>query len=649
MDKNFRMRLGIGFLLVALLGLGVMVRAGYIMLVPSKRLASAMERQFRQDAPVIARRGYILDRNREPIAVSMEVKSLYANPGKMDHKTQAAAQLAKILGLPMQQLRSKLKADKGFVWIKRQLTDKEEEALNELLEKHPALSLSLGLAKESKRFYPNQNLASQLLGFTGLDSNGLEGLELYYDKELAGGAVDKKASMDGKTLVLTIDKALQHTLEEELEAGAKMTGAKAATAILMDADNGDILAMGSYPSYNPNKLQPGNADARRNRPITDTYEPGSTMKAILVAGALEAKAITPKTKVFCEYGSMQIGKHKVNEAESHDKWGWLKIGEVLQHSSNIGATKIGFLFGPEAMYRWYKKMGLTQRTGVDLPGEVGGVLTDPKTWSKIAQSNLSFGQGVSVTPMQMIRAYAAFANGGKLVKPRLLKQLYSFEGEFLKELPAQEPVRVMEERVSREVTEMLEKVASSEGTAPKAAIPGFTVVGKTGTAQKAFQGHGYKSGKYMASFIGFVKDVSPRMVALVVVDEPRFPYFGGEAAAPVFRRIMTAALAREGIAPKENLGVPLQIGQAKAVEKRVPPSEKMESAVPVLTENADSYTMPNLVGVSAREVLDLFDKKDVQLRLHGGGLVVDQVPRAGAVLKRGDTVSIRLEHDAGTL
>lgn len=647
MDKNFRIRLGICLLLIGALGAGVMVRAAFLMLVPSERLTTAMNRQFRQEPPRLPRRGYILDRNKEPIAVSMDVKSLFANPGKVKNKAALATQLARMLNIPVGPLRTKLKSDRGFVWIKRQLSETEQNAVEELLDRQPALTLSLGLSKESKRFYPNQTLAAQLLGFTGLDSNGLEGVELFYEKDLAGVAETKQYS-DGRTLVLTIDKALQYTLEEELSQGLKTTGAIAATGIVMDATNGDILAMASAPSFNANKFSGSTAEARRNRSVTDTYEPGSTMKSLLVAGALEEGTINSKTKVFCEYGKMQIGKHWVNESEAKDKWGWLRVGEVLQHSSNVGATKIGFLYGPNNIFNWYKKMGITEKSGVDLPGEAIGSLARPEKWSKIAQSNISFGHGIAVTPLQIVRAYAALANGGKLVKPRLVKQLFSFEGEMQAELKPAEPVRVMKEETAEAVAKMLVAVATDEGTAPKAAIPGFVISGKTGTSQKPIAGKGYRSGKYMSSFVGFARNVKPNYVTFILVDEPRFPYYGGETAAPIFRRVMTAALAREGISPDPAL-IPsdfklgknsLSVSQEKYTAVSAAPTP------PADLERADDYwMMPNLAGLTARDVMDLFSNKDLQLQLRGSGLVKTQRPPAGALLKKGDIVSLRLERD----
>jgi cell division protein FtsI (penicillin-binding protein 3) len=648
MDKNFRIRLGLSFLLISALGLGVMVRAGLLMLVPSGRLESAMNRQFRQEPPRMPRRGYIFDRNREPIAVSMEVKSLFANPGKMKNKSEMAELVAKAVRLPVSTVRAKLRSDRGFVWIKRQITESERQAVEELLDRHPALTLSLGLSRESKRFYPNQGLAAHLLGFTGLDSNGLEGVELRFEKELRGSA-DSKSYADGRSLVLTIDKALQYTLEEELARGTRESGGISATGMIMDADTGDIVAMASYPSFNPNRFGSSNAEARRNRAVTDTYEPGSTMKPILVAGAIDTGALHPQSRVFCEFGKYKIGKHWIKESEAKDKWGWLSLGQVLQKSSNVGATKIGFLFGAQRTYQWYRKMGITEKTGIELPGEASGSLAKPEKWSKILQSNISFGHGLTVTPLQIVRAYAAIANGGYLVTPRLVKELRTFENELVKELPVGPRRRVMDEKTSRIVRSMLSAVATEEGTAPKAAIPGFVIQGKTGTSQKPVPGKGYRSGKYMASFVGFVKGVKPNYVIYVLVDEPRFPYYGGEAAAPIFRRVMTAALAREGISPNPNL-IPREIlGQTK--EKEPKEQDRVVAAAaapvppPVLTEADDYWLMPELTGLTARDVMELFSAKDLRVRVRGSGLVMKQHPPPGALLKKGDQVLVRLDRE----
>ncbi|MGZ3710290.1 MAG: penicillin-binding transpeptidase domain-containing protein, partial [Bdellovibrionota bacterium] len=345
----------------------------------------------------------------------------------------------------------------------------------------------------------------------------------------------------------------------------------------------------------------------------------------------------------------QIGKHWINESEAKDKWGWLHIGEVLQKSSNIGATKIGFLYGPERLFSWLKKMGISEKTGVDLPGETSGSLARAEKWSKIAQSNISFGQGISVTPLQVVRAYAAIANGGYLVKPRIVKQLYTFEGEMQKELKPATPIQVMKKQSAEAVAAMLASVPTEDGTAPKAAIPGFVVAGKTGTAQKPIPGKGYKTGKYMSSFVGFARNVKPNYVTLILVDEPKFPYFGGETAAPIFRRVMTAALAREGISPDATLIQPeFKMGKRHSLpmfQEKITAMAAAPEAPKDLAKADDYWMMPNLTGLTARDVMDLFSSKDLQLQLRGSGLVKTQRPPVGALLKKGDLVLLRLERD----
>jgi cell division protein FtsI (penicillin-binding protein 3) len=649
MDKNFRIRLGLSFLCIALLGAGVLVRAAHLMLVSSDRLTTAMNRQFRQEPPRMPRRGYILDRNQDPIAVSMDVKSLFANPGKVKRSGEVAQLLAEALNMPAAQIRNRLNSDRTFVWIKRQLSETEQRKVEELLDNRPALSLFLGLSRETKRFYPHQGLAAQLLGFTGLDSKGLEGIELFYERELAGAGEPKRYA-DGRTLVLTIDNTLQNILEQEISQGLKDTGGVAVTAIIMNADSGDIVAMGSAPGFNPNRFGSSTAEHRRSRAVTDTYEPGSTMKPLLVAAALEEGVVTPRTTVFCEYGRLQIGRHWIRESDSKHRWGWLRVGQVLQKSSNVGATKIGEMMGAEMIHRWYKRLGITERTGIDLPGEAGGSIAQPERWSRILQSNISFGHGLAVTPLQVVRAYGAIANGGYLVKPRLVKQFRSFEGEFLKEVPQQPRQRVLQEATVRALTTMMSGVATDEGTAPRTAIPGFLIAGKTGTSQKPVPGKGYRSGKYMASFVGFVPGMKPNYVIYVMVDEPRFPHYGGLAAGPIFRRIMMAALAREGISPDPNLIPMAPLGRDGPNEERARDRVRNVAAAampPAELQAADEHwLMPDLAGLTARDVLDLFSDKELQLRLRGAGLVRSQRPLAGALLKRGSAVQVRLEREA---
>lgn len=660
MDKSFRVRLGISFLVIALFCAAVIVRSSYIMLVPSKQLSDALAKQFRQAPKPQPRRGLILDRNREPLAVSLDVKSLYADPGQIKPKRALARRLARVLSIPAEQIEARFRQDKGFVWVKRYLSKTEENAVRAMLDDDRRLNLMLGFANESKRFYPNMELAAHVLGFTGVDSHGLEGLEYYYEKELSGKTLGPDA-LEGKNLVLTLDKGLQHTLEYELARGVERVGAKAASAIVMDADTGDIWAMASYPTYNPNDFRNSKPDARRNRAVTEAFEPGSTIKTILISGALEAGVVNPASKFFCENGKMQIGDRWIRESSPEYKWEWLSVADIIKNSSNIGATKIGFKFGKENLYKWYVRQGIGTKTDVDLPGEAGGALARPGSWSDIQFSNISFGQGLSATPIQLVRTFATISNGGFLVRPRLVAALEHVESQSYEKTPIK-MTRVMKAQTARAISRMMIRVTDEDGTGRKARIAGFEIAGKTGTAQIAQQGLGYATGKYAASFVGFPLDVKPNLIGLVTVMEPKFPnIYGGDVAAPIFQKVMSVALARAGVGPTLEPGEypedpeMLKIGAAPGEKREAPvaDAEAKLAADPTVGNALDrleelqerefgEYVMPDLAGVSARQVLDSFSDKLVRLNIRGNGLVVEQSPKAGAVFRKGQVVSVRL-------
>ena len=534
MDKNFRIRLSICFLIIALFGASVIIRSAMLTLVPSKRLDNLLSKQFREIPKPTPRRGFILDRNREPLAVSVDVRSLYAHPDKVTNKGHLALKLAKIFKIKKRVIKKKLDQKKSFVWIKRKTSKEEEQKIRALLNKNRSLHLALGFIKESQRFYPNQQLAAHVLGFTGTDSHGLEGLEYTYEKELS--------EKNGNSLMLTLDKNLQHVVEKELFNGIKIAEAKSGSAIIMDASTGSIRAMASFPTYNPNKFLQSKRGTRRNLAISEVFEPGSTIKTLLVTAALEEKIITPESKFFCEHGKMKIGNHWIKESSKKHKWGWLKVKEILKFSSNIGITKIGFHLGKEKLSHWIKAQGLSKRTGISLSGEEAGSLRPFEKWSEIGHSNISFGQGFSVTALQLIQSYAIIANGGFLIRPRIVQHLETAEGKILKRTPIKIS-RVLSSSTVKEVQKMLKSVTEEGGTGQNAAMDNFEIAGKTGTAQIAKPGIGYIDGKYIASFIGFPLNLETKLIALVVIREPKSTHiWGAETAAPVFKKIMEAAL-----------------------------------------------------------------------------------------------------------
>jgi cell division protein FtsI (penicillin-binding protein 3) len=505
-------------------------------------------------------------------------------------------------------------------------------------------------------------LAAHIIGFTGTDSHGLEGLEYAYEKELNGETLGEDA-VEGKSLVLTLDKGLQHALEYELAKGAEAVGAKAASGIFMDAETGDIWAMASYPTYNPNEFSKSKPESRRNRPVTEAFEPGSTVKLTLVAGALEAGLIRPESKFFCENGKMQIGDRWIKESSQDHEWTWLTVDDIIKFSSNIGATKIGFKMGRENLYNWYIKQGLATKTGIDLPGEASGSLTKPTTWSEIQFSNISFGQGLTVTPIQMIRSFASIVNGGFLVVPRLVSSLEQPDNQHSEVRPIK-LVRSLKPQTSRTLGRMMTRVTDLDGTGAKARMQGFDIAGKTGTAQMAAQGVGYASGKYVASFVGYPMNVKPSLIGLITITEPRFPnIFGGEVAAPIFQKVMSVALARAGIGPNKPIinDKPIQLAKkdgsitdSAAVIAAAPERPKdiaVDKALDRLQDFEEKelgkYLMPGLIGSSARQVLNSFDGKPVRLNIQGNGIVVDQSPAPGESYHRGQTISIKLQAKDG--
>lgn len=657
MDKGFRIRLGISFLVILGLCGAVVIRSGVLMLLPSKQLADTLAKQFRQAPKPEPRRGMILDRNREPLAVSLDVRSLYADPSKVRDVKTLAKSLARILGLPVAKVAQRLAMeDRGFVWIKRHLTKAEETRVRLLLDQDRQLHLVLGFARESKRFYPNKDLAAHVVGFTGTDSRGLEGLEYFYDADLSGKNSGPDA-IEGKNLILTIEKGLQHTLEVELEKGVKSAGGTSGSAVVMDAETGEIWAMASWPTYNLNEFRDAKPEWRRNRVVTEPFEPGSTLKTLVVAGALEAAVVKPDAKFFCEDGKMQIGNRWIKESSLDREWKWLTVEEIIKYSSNIGATKIAYKLGKDGLYRTLLKQGIAQKTEIDLPGEASGSLARPATWSEVQFSNISFGQGLTATPLQIIRSFAAIVNGGFLVQPRVVSLREDPETLAGERTPVRME-RILKLSTASEIRRMLISVTAEDGTAKRARIPGFEVAGKTGTSQVAKAGVGYASGEYVASFVGFPVDVKPSLVGLVVISEPEFANrFGGDAAAPVFQKVMNIALARAGVNPKFQETEPEMVLASSAPERAAAP---VAEAAPVSPQDEailralgrletfqeaelGKYTMPNLLGRSAREALDALSTKPLRLSIEGTGVIIEQSPKAGAVFQKGDLVRLKLD------
>ncbi|MDP2911128.1 MAG: penicillin-binding transpeptidase domain-containing protein, partial [Candidatus Omnitrophota bacterium] len=414
--------------------------------------------------------------------------------------------------------------------------------------------------------YPNGVIASHILGFTDTDNNGLEGLELRFDKHLKGvqgyryAIRDAKQRevpsyeykeiqpVDGDNIVLTIDNMIQSIAEKELENGYKKFHAKGACIIIMDPFTGDILALANRPSYDPNNARGGaTADSRRNRAICDYFEPGSSFKIIAASSLLEEKAVRPDEKFYCENGEYKWHGHTYHDHTPH---GWLAFRDVIKYSSNIGTMKAAQKLGPDRLYKYIKKFGFGEKTGIELPGEINGVTTHPSTWSKLSLCSISMGQEVTVTALQLSRAIAVLANGGNLVTPRIVEAIEDRTGHVIKKFETKKPQRIISEETAKEMRNILRGVVDS-GTAEMAEVDGYFPAGKTGTAQKVESNGTYSHSKFTASFIGFVPYDDPRLVIAVIMDEPRPIYYGGVVCAPVFKKVTAELMSYYKIWPKE--------------------------------------------------------------------------------------------------
>jgi cell division protein FtsI (penicillin-binding protein 3) len=551
--------------------------------------------------------------------------------------------LSAALGLPPRAVAAKLASDSNFVWLKRAVTPREQAAVHGL-----AIS-GLGEVTEARRFYPHGEAAAQVLGVAGVDLRGIEGIERVYEQDLRAltrtleierdargreiltDGMDDPRQLDGATVQLTLDVGLQTIAERALEHGVREAQAAAGTAIVLDPWTGELLAMANAPTFDPNDRGTIPASHRRNRAINDFYEPGSTFKAILAAAALEHGVVRPDEMIFCENGAMPVGKWVIHD---HHRHGWLSVAESVAVSSNIAAAKIGERLGRERFHAFLTDLGLGKPTGVDLPAEVGGMLRPLASWSRINLMTTSFGQGIAVTPLQMARAFAAIANGGQLVKPYVGLRATSAGGEELWEHQPTFVRRIMKPETARMVTAMLEQVVEDGGTGTKAQIAGVRVAGKTGTSQKVEPGTGrYSPDARVASFVGFLPAEAPRLVIMVVVDEPQTSKYGGMVAAPIFQAIGAAAMERLGIIPAQ----PTQLLQEASV--MVP-----EPEAPVVP-----LGVPSFLGLSKRLAVERARDLGWMVQVTGEGYVQSQTPAPGAAAAPGKELMLSLAPSSDVL
>src|SRR5229473_1048248 len=663
---------------VALVCMGaVFGRLGYLQLFRHSEFMARAQRQQQRVIEITPKRGAIYDRNMHPLAMSIPVDSAFAVPSELGDEQLAARLLSGVLGIPREVLEARLESSRSFVWIARKLPPEKKEAVE-------ALNLKgVYFQKENQRIYPKRDLASHVLGFVDLDEKGLGGIEYQLDGQIRGKSEKIIVMADarqrwfdggeaqrerGANVILTLDEKVQYIAERELAAAIAKTHALAGTVIVMNPNNGEILALANWPKFNPNAVNEVPAEARMNRAVAALYEPGSTFKIITLAAAFD-QGITRPGEVFdCENGAVYVAGHRIRD---HKPFGMLNVADILAKSSDVGAIKIALRLGAPKFYDYIRAFGFGQLTGVDLPGESKGILRRLENWSAISIGSISMGQEVGVTPIQLISAVSAIANGGMLYKPHVVAELR--RGNLLAPpeglLVPTEPKKVIRPETAATLRRLMEGVVL-EGTGKLAHLDGWTAAGKTGSAQKIDPATGrYSPTQLIASFTGFAPISNPAVTILVSLDSPVGQHEGGQVAAPVFKRIaeqvlpyldvprdvpiaprlvqaaykrrqISDSMTLEDFTPADFSGQPDQPpAETPATKSRVRLSET--PPVTVAVEEGGDIEVPNLTGRTMRDVTEICLRLRLDPVLVGSGLATNQTPAAEAKVKRGAKVTVQ--------
>ncbi len=676
-----RMRMGILCGLLAL-GLGLVVSAAWDLMVkdgPAWRELAEMQRQRRLH--VVPKRGTIYDRNGSALAVSVEVPSVSMDsvellrgvpPAEVPYVARDAAnRIGRALSLDPALIERKILEKHRFTWLKRRISAGEAESIRELASRKQQRPIhGLVVEGEGHRYYPRRELASTVLGFVAPDGEGKDGFELELNRELKGhmeqlsglrdragrllfsGSARDDQALAGHNIELTIDQGIEYVAERALGNAIRTFEADGGSVVVVRPDTGEILAMASWPHYNPNDYTDSEPAQRRDRSVTDVFEPGSTMKMFTLSLGLTNGVITPTQKLFCENGMMPLDNIVIRDTH---RSGWLTPSQILQVSSNICAAKIGIGMGGDKLYEGLRRFGFGEETGIPLPGESSGTLRPRgRPWVQVETAAASFGQGISVTNLQLAMGAAAIANGGKLMQPILVKKVTTADGEVVREAAPTVRRRVISERVAHVMAEMMVSVTEGEGTGTAAAIPGYKVAGKTATAQKTDPATGrYSLDKYVASFVGFVPADHPVVAIAVMVDEPMVEHAGGAVAAPVFRQVAEMALKYMGLTPRGTKPVDMKqlahepdpanatiamLRQAQGDKPPVQEVKKDDGPVP-----HGSVRLPDMTGWPVREAVRQAIELGVRPEVKGSGLLARQRPAPGGVLKKGDNLLLVFE------
>jgi cell division protein FtsI (penicillin-binding protein 3) len=643
---RLRQRLVVVAWMVGLWVAGIEARLVYLTVIDNADLVARADRQHERTQSAPAKRGDIVDRRGRVLATSVDTDTIYAVPTEIDDAKDAVKKLCQALAdctaKDRQLLVERLGGRKAFAYVRRQVAPDQAQRV-------AALNLDgIGFTTESKRFYPNKELGAHLLGWVGIDNTGLSGLEYTYDPQIRGkpGTIlihtdarrhafsrFERPPTSGSSVELTIDQYLQHIAERELRAGVLENHAAGGSAIVLDPRTGEILAMANEPTFNPNAYRDAEDAERRNRAVQDLYEPGSTFKIVTASAAVEEKLFRVDRLIDVSGGRIQIGNRTVHD--THD-YHVLSFTDVIVKSSNVGAIRIGLTLGANRLSDYVQRFGFGRPVSPDFPGENGGIVWDREKWTESALASVSMGYQVGVTPLQMAAAASAIANGGNFVEPRVVRAIYRDNRRF-----AVQPKilrRIISADTAATMTAIMEQVVE-RGTATLARLPGYTIAGKTGTANKLVNGR-YSWDTY-ASFIGFVPSQQPAVAIIVVLDAPRGKngHFGGPVSAPIFKRIAESTLRYLGVGPSINPPPPVLVASDGA---NAAPKDVVEES-PVVRLVAESGTMPDLSGMTAREALQTLVKLGLNANLSGSGVVVAQSPEAGSPLEGEAVCRLTLE------
>ena len=664
-NSRAKVQARIRVMVIILLGMMMVVvlRYGYLQLVMGEELSERMRYQVGQEYSIQSPRGSILDRNGRELAVSTMTKSLFVDPNHVEDPQKIAEDLSPLIDKPVEDILDDIDVGGGFVWVKRRMENSQYEAVRKLI-REKGYHTCLGFRDEAKRFYPSDVLAANVIGFVGTDDIGLDGVEQTFDQYIKGEVTELSLVTDTharpildsiflrrkysgeycKTIQLTIDAAAQFIVEQELDKAMASTDPKSITCIVMDPKTGEIIAMASRPSYNPNRFLDYDPEVWKNRSVSFIYEPGSTFKAVVAGAALQEGIVTPN-QIFVDPGYVMVSGRRIQNWNG-ESFGTVTFIDVVKSSLNTCFAQVGLRLGSEKLMEYAKIFGFGEQTGIELPGEESGILFDPEEMRDSDIATTAIGQSIAVTPLQLVRAMAAIANDGILLKPHILKSIRNADGTIYLETHKEEIRRTIESATDKTLVSLLEQVVATGG-GRKAAVKGYRIAGKTGTAQKISDtGVGYSEGSYIASFCGFAPVEDPRITVLVMIDEPAGNFYGGQIAAPVAGSIFSQLLRYMHVEPTNeeiaNIEYEDEVEGEAAPQIRKPSDRK--TIAEQEAENIDvpegDVLVPNFIGKSIREVSALAQEKNLRLKTEGSGWADSQSIAPNTIVETNTQITV---------